>query len=152
MRRAGLRCTGPRLQAVRELARLPRHFGAEEALAAVNAGESRLSVSRATLYRLLGQLERLGVLRRVLLSEGHSHYEFVGERQEHSHVVCSGCGRVAELRSAELERAVSRLCAERGFSTEHLGVEISVARCERCAVAETVAPAASGDSEEVDPQ
>ena len=132
LREARLRCTSQRVQLVACLAAMPRHFGAEEALHALNALPSPL-VSRATLYRLLGDLERHGILRRVLLSEGHSHYEFVGERERHCHVVCAHCGRVEEVHSPALERAVRRLGREHGFAPGQAGLEISVAACGHCA-------------------
>ena len=131
MRQAGLRCTGPRLRLVRLLAGLPRHFSAEEGLHEVNAGEGP-PVSRATLYRFLGQLERLGVLRRAQLSEGHGHYEFAEAQPEHCHLVCARCGRVAEVPSPLLQRQVRRLAREHGFNAQALAVEITVGGCERC--------------------
>ncbi len=131
LREARLRCTSQRVQLVTCLAAMPRHFGAEEALAALNALPRRL-VSRATLYRLLGELERHGILRRVLLSEGHSHYEFVGDRERHCHLVCAGCGRVEEVRSADLDRALRRLGREHGFTPGQASLEISVAACSQC--------------------
>ena len=131
MREAGLRCTAPRLQLARFLAGLPRHFSAEEALHEVNAGEGP-PVSRATLYRFLGQLERLGLLRRAQLAEGHGHYEFAEAQPEHCHLVCAKCGRVEEVPSPALQRQVRRLARERDFGPQVLVVEITVASCERC--------------------
>lgn len=131
LRRAGLRCTEQRLRILRCLGGMPRHFGAEEVLQALERGESGPSVSRATLYRFLSELERLGILRRVLLSEGHSHYEFARGEDEHCHVVCSRCGRVVEVRSAGLERAVRHICDEHGFEVEEAEVEITIV-CDRC--------------------
>jgi Fe2+ or Zn2+ uptake regulation protein len=131
LREARLRCTNQRMQLVSCLAGMPDHFGAEEALGALNALPRR-DVSRATLYRLLGELERHGILRRVLLSEGHSHYEFVGQREQHCHLVCARCGRVEEVHSPALNRAVRRLGQEHGFSPGQAGLEISVATCGKC--------------------
>jgi Fur family ferric uptake transcriptional regulator len=131
LREVGLRRTNQRVQLVTCLAAMPRHFGAEEALVALSVFPRR-PVSRATLYRLLGELERHGILRRVLLSEGHSHYEFVGERERHSHVVCTGCGHVEEIHSTELDQALQRLGQEHGFTPAQAGVEINVAACSEC--------------------
>ena len=128
---AGLRCTRQRAALLRCLAALPRHFGAEEVLQRMTAAPAPVVVSRATLYRLLGELERLGVLRRVLLSEGHSHYEFASGRGHNCHLVCPRCGQVAEVRSAALEAAVTEICARRSSDVELAEVEIS-ALCARC--------------------
>lgn len=131
MRRAGLRCTNQRIRILRCLAQLPRHFGAEELLEALNAGDAKPAVSRATLYRLLSQLERLGLLRKVLLSEGHSHYELALTQEHHCHLVCSRCGRVVEIRSPALDRTVKRLCDDQGFDVREAEVEITIV-CDRC--------------------
>lgn len=106
MRAAGLRFTKPRVRLGRALAALPRHFSAEEALQQVNAAPGS-PVSRATLYRFLGRLEHLGLLRRAQLSEGHGHYEFTEAQPEHCHLVCAGCGRVADVPSPALFRQIS---------------------------------------------
>jgi Fur family ferric uptake transcriptional regulator len=131
LREAGLRCTAPRLRLIRALAGLPRHFSAEEALRALNAGPGE-PVSRATLYRFLGQLERLGVLRRAQLAEGHGHYEIAEGRPEHCHLVCAGCGRVVEVPSAPLTRRVGRLAQDQGFAARPLAIEITLAQCDHC--------------------
>jgi Fur family transcriptional regulator, ferric uptake regulator len=128
---AGLRCTRQRRALLSCLASMPRHFGAEEVLQRMEADLAQVAVSRATLYRLLGELERLGVLRRVLLSEGHSHYEFASERRHNCHLVCSRCGRVAEARSEGLDAAVRGICVSRGFDAAEAEVEITIV-CERC--------------------
>ena len=128
---AGLRCTRQRAALLRCLAALPRHFGAEEVLQRMTADPAPVAVSRATLYRLLGELERLGVLRRVLLSEGHSHFEFASDRRHNCHLVCSRCGRVAEARSEGLDAAVREICVSRGFDAAEAEVEITIV-CERC--------------------
>jgi Fur family ferric uptake transcriptional regulator len=131
VREAGLRCTGPRVRLITFLAGLPRHFSAEEALRELNTGPEP-PVSRATLYRFLGQLERLGVLRRAQLAEGHGHYEFAEPQREHCHLVCAHCGRVVEVPSPALSRQVRRLAQEQGFSPQPLAVEITVGQCEEC--------------------
>jgi Fur family ferric uptake transcriptional regulator len=131
LREAGLRCTGPRLRLIHFLADLPRHFSAEDALRVLNEGDES-PVSRATLYRFLGQLERMGVLRRAQLAEGHAHYEFAEGGREHCHLVCAGCGRVVELPSLALARQVRRLAQEQGFTGPALAVEITVGHCEEC--------------------
>ncbi len=131
LRRAGLRWTGPRLEVLGCLAAMPQHFSAEEALEAVGRQNGRGAASRATVYRFLAELERLGVLRKVQLAEGHSHYEFA-PRREHCHLVCAQCGRVEEVQSPRLEQTARRLAEERGFQAQAPAIEITVSGCERC--------------------
>jgi len=131
LRRAGLRWTGPRLGVLGCLAAMPQHFSAEEALQAVARQKGTRTASRATVYRFLAELERLGILRKVQLAEGHSHYEFAPPR-EHCHLVCAQCGRVEEVQFPLLEQTVKRLAKQRGFRAQAPAIEITVNGCERC--------------------
>lgn len=128
---AGLRRTAQRTEILRCLANLPKHFGTEEVMQALTGAARGRRVSRATLYRFLAALERLGILRRVLLSEGHSHFEFALLGRKHCHLVCPHCGRVAEIFSAALARGVGRACKEHGFEAGHCELEIR-ALCNSC--------------------
>lgn len=131
LRAAGLRCTTPRLRLVRLLAALPGHFTAEEVVRQVQANP-QAPVSRATIYRFLSELERLGLLRRAQLAEGHSHYELAEAQPEHCHLVCAQCGRVVEAPSPDLQRWALRLAREQGFSFGSAVVEITLSSCRHC--------------------
>ena len=126
-----MRLTSQRQQTLECLVGLPRHFGAEELMMAVEARLGPSAPSRATQYRFLAELEALGVLRRVALSEGHSHYEFAFAADRHVHLVCLRCGSIEEINSPALTRAVGRLCRERGLAPEDVEVEIT-ATCRAC--------------------
>lgn len=131
LRGARLRCTSQRVQVLACLSGMTGHFGAEEALAAVNM-LPRPPVSRATLYRLLNDLEQQGILRRVLLSENCSRYEFVGPQDRHCHLVCASCGRVEEVRSTVLDQELRHLGEQYGFSPDRASLEVTVASCNEC--------------------
>ena len=53
------------------------------------------ALSFATVYRNLGQLTEAGLVRSVGVVNGHERYD--GRLEPHSHLVCSACGRVADL-------------------------------------------------------
>jgi len=78
----------------------------EDALRA--RGASR-RVSRASVYRILDQLERLGLVQRVETGQAMVRYERVAERGHHHHLVCDECGLVMPFSDAGLERAIDRL-------------------------------------------
>jgi Fur family transcriptional regulator, ferric uptake regulator len=79
----------------------------EDALGARNAGRR---VSRASIYRILDQLERLGLVQRVETGQAMVRYERVAEREHHHHhLVCDECGLVMPFSDAGLERAIDRL-------------------------------------------
>jgi Fur family ferric uptake transcriptional regulator len=78
----------------------------EEALGARGGGRR---VSRASVYRILEQLERLHLVQRVETGQAMVRYERVAEREHHHHLVCDECGLVMPFSDAGLERAIDRL-------------------------------------------
>src|SRR5271154_2264503 len=88
--------------------------GQECALTAVEIedalrGESR-RVSRASVYRILDELERLRLVQRVETGQAMVRYERVHEHEgHHHHLVCDECGLVMPFSDAGLERAIDRL-------------------------------------------
>jgi Fur family ferric uptake transcriptional regulator len=68
---------------------------------------SARAVSRASVYRILDQLERLGLVQRVETGQTMVRYERAHDRGEHHHhLVCDGCGLVMPFSDAGLERAI----------------------------------------------
>jgi Fur family ferric uptake transcriptional regulator len=73
----------------------------------------RREVSRASIYRILDELERLRLLQRVQTGQAMVRYERVRDsRDHHHHLVCDRCGLVMPFSDAGLERAIDRLSAE----------------------------------------
>jgi len=69
-------------------------------------GERGRSVGRASVYRILDELEEVGVLARVELGRGQAGYEPVRPEGHHHHMVCERCGRVAPFDDEALESAI----------------------------------------------
>jgi Fur family ferric uptake transcriptional regulator len=69
-------------------------------------------VSRASVYRILEQLDSLGLVSRVETGQAMVRYERAGLHGEHHHhLVCDACGNVMPFSDEGLERAISSLCA-----------------------------------------
>lgn len=69
-------------------------------------------VSRASVYRILEQLDGLGLVQRVETGQAMVRYERSGAGHEHHHhLVCEGCGAVTPFSDEGLERAISNLSA-----------------------------------------
>ena len=67
-------------------------------------------VSRASVYRILEELERLRLVQRVETGQAMVRYERVcGHDEHHHHLVCDGCGLVMPFSDEALERAISNL-------------------------------------------
>jgi Fur family ferric uptake transcriptional regulator len=76
---------------------------------ALRARSSR-PVSRASVYRILDELEALALVQRVETGQAMVRYERVCEHSEHHHhLVCDECGVVMPFSDAGLERAIVRL-------------------------------------------
>jgi Fur family transcriptional regulator, ferric uptake regulator len=84
----------------------------EDALRArprAQAGGTR-AVSRASVYRILDELEQLRLVQRVETGQAMVRYERVCEPEHHHHhLVCDRCGIVIPFADADLERAIGRL-------------------------------------------
>jgi Fur family ferric uptake transcriptional regulator len=73
------------------------------------AGERR-KVSRASVYRILDELERLRLVQRVETGQAMVRYERVCEHEEHHHhLVCDECGLVMPFSDKALESAIEML-------------------------------------------
>jgi Fur family transcriptional regulator, ferric uptake regulator len=72
--------------------------------------ESDRSVGRASIYRILDQLEQLHLVQRVETGQGVIRYEASrGEHGHHHHLVCDHCGRLVPFADDELEETISSL-------------------------------------------
>ncbi|HVP01099.1 MAG TPA: Fur family transcriptional regulator [Solirubrobacteraceae bacterium] len=89
------------------------------------------TVGRASVYRILDELEALRLVTRVELGQGQARYEPARADHHHHHLVCDVCGAVTPFHDAALERAIVALSHELDFDvTEH---EIVLhGRCARC--------------------
>jgi Fur family ferric uptake transcriptional regulator len=108
---AGYRRGGAR-RAVLEL------LGAQECALTVQEIEDTLRASdrrvgRASVYRVLDELERLGLASRVELGQGIARYEALAHH--HHHVVCDECGDVLPFSDDELERVIGRVAGRVPF-------------------------------------
>jgi Fur family ferric uptake transcriptional regulator len=68
-------------------------------------------VGRASIYRVLEELEELGLVTRLDLGTGTARFEAVdpaGDRHHH-HLLCDDCGDLVPFSDPELERAIGRL-------------------------------------------
>ena len=70
----------------------------------------RRKVSRASVYRILEELERLRLVQRVETGQAMVRYERVCDSEEHHHhLVCDSCGLVMPFSDDALERAIDKL-------------------------------------------
>lgn len=92
-----------------------------------------LDISRATVYRNLDLLVRMGLVRRTRLGHDRFLYEHVHPGQHHDHLVCTDCGRVVEFLSPGIAALQAEICRAHGFVRRHT-LEI-LGLCNDCAAA-----------------
>lgn len=67
-------------------------------------------VARASIYRILDELERLHLVQRVQVGQDMTRYEPIrGEDHHHHHLVCDSCGTVTPFTDENLEEAIRKL-------------------------------------------
>jgi Fur family ferric uptake transcriptional regulator len=102
-------------------------FDIEEAL---RAGDR--AVARASVYRILEQLESLGLVQRVETRKNIVLYEPVrGEHQHHHHLVCDSCGKLVPFADEELEKTIGKLSRRVNFEVSDHEVVLHGA-CDAC--------------------
>lgn len=117
---AGYRRGGARRAVIGLLAAQPCALSAleiEEAL-----GRTERQVARASVYRVLDELEQLKLVSRIELGQGISRYEALHPHgaHHHHHLVCDDCGTVIPFEDAELERTIARVARRVAFDVaEH---------------------------------
>lgn len=109
---AGYRRGGARRAVLELLAAQPCALSAleiERALAGGGAPAGERRVSRASIYRILDELERLGRVQRVATGQSMVRYERVHDAAgHHHHLVCERCGTVTPFSDERLEQAIAQ--------------------------------------------
>ena len=117
LEQAGHRAGGARSAVVEELDRRGGCLDAEELVAALRQGGTKVGV--ASVYRALGLLSALGVLQRVPVAGGSARYELVGPGGDHHHhLVCDDCGATSAFEDAGLERAIGRISKQTAYAVQ----------------------------------
>jgi Fur family ferric uptake transcriptional regulator len=90
------------------------HFSADDMYAWLKA-EPGPHVSRATVYRTLALLQEGGFVEGLDAGRGELVYEHVLGHAHHDHLLCLGCGRIAEFHDERIEALQEEAAAKKGF-------------------------------------
>jgi Fe2+ or Zn2+ uptake regulation protein len=129
---AGHRVTEPRRAVARLIAGRAGHFTAADLVA--DARGSHLGIGRATVFRALDLFAELGVVERLDLPSG-DHAYVTCEPAHHHHVICSNCGRTADVDDAGLQAVTSQIARRTGFRIDTHRLEM-FGLCPDCAGAD----------------
>ena len=107
---AGRKRGGARRAVLELLAEQSCALTAIEIETALRRARSSRPVSRASVYRILDELEQLHLVVRVGVGQPMVRYERAADPEgHHHHLVCDECGVVMPFSDPELERAISSL-------------------------------------------
>jgi Fe2+ or Zn2+ uptake regulation protein len=119
--RAGYRLTEPRRAVARLISARDGTFTAADLID--DARSRRLGIGRATIFRALDLFEDLAVLERLDLPSGEHAY-VPCKPAHHHHVVCSSCGKTAEVEDRGLSSVVEEVARGTGFAIENHRLEL----------------------------
>ena len=93
------------------LLRLANHPTADMVYDAVH--ETNPTISRATVYRVLGRLAEKGMILRVEVTGGADHFDH--QTHPHYHIFCRRCGRVCDVGMETIAGLESRITDDAGY-------------------------------------
>jgi Fur family ferric uptake transcriptional regulator len=126
--RGGYRVTAPRRAVADLINEYDGHFTASDLEGAARG--RRLGISRATLFRALDLLTELGAVERLDLPSGEHAYVPCG-RAHHHHVICSRCGRSADVEDCGVVEAVAEIARRSGYRIDSHRLEL-FGLCRHC--------------------
>jgi Fur family transcriptional regulator, ferric uptake regulator len=96
--------------------------------------KSKRPVARASIYRILDELERLRLVQRVQVGQDMTRYEPVRTGDgHHHHLVCESCGTVTPFTDDGLEDAIRKLSRRLPMQVAEHEIVLRGA-CETCAM------------------
>lgn len=121
----GLRRTGQRAIVVQAIVDKRAAFTVEGLVDELRPG----GIGRATVYRTVEVLERVGILTRMHLDGRHGYT--VCNEGHHHHLLCASCGAVVPVDASEVEAAIQRLADALRFRVDTHLLEFA-GECEAC--------------------
>ncbi len=108
-----------------------KHLGAEDVYRRLI--EKRYRISKATVYRTVELLSKLGFLRRLEFGEGVYRYELATPDSEtlHQHIICKTCGEIIEIDEKTVKDLVKSVEAKTGYLINDYDIKF-YGLCPRC--------------------
>jgi len=113
LRRDSHKMTGPRRAVLNILSSNTHPLSAKEIFASLEKKECDL----ATIYRSLGLLEKMGLVKRFDFGDRTARFELLkdGDDGHHHHLICIRCSEVVELNECSMSDLEKRIAAHNGF-------------------------------------
>ncbi|MGA2537000.1 MAG: Fur family transcriptional regulator [Terracidiphilus sp.] len=120
----GVRLTAQRRALIETIQEATNHLDAASLLEQARKRDTR--IDRATVYRTLELLKKLGLIDELDLMHlnGEKHYYEVRTQKDHLHLACFGCGSVVEFETATFERLKREIARENNFDIQVMRLEV----------------------------
>jgi Fur family transcriptional regulator, ferric uptake regulator len=128
----GIRLTAQRRALIETIQEATSHLDAESLLKLARIRDP--NIDRATVYRTIELLKRLGMIDELDLMHlnGEKHYYEVKTEKDHLHLACFDCGKIQEFVSPTFERLKREIGATNNFEIQVIRLEVG-GRCSACA-------------------
>ena len=105
------------------------HFTAEEM--AKTCAALKPAVSRATVYRVLHEMQEASIIRVTAFGDKHQHFEHLYDEKMHHHAQCVRCHEFIEFPDLDEDKRYHPILAKKGFKI--LGHEMHFyGLCKKC--------------------
>lgn len=91
------------------------------------------NIGYATVCRTLKLFAQSGIAHEIRFGDGQTRYEHIAEGRHHDHLVCTGCGTIAEFENKTIEKLQTDVADRRGFLIQNHKLELYglCAKCQR---------------------
>lgn len=89
------------------------------------------NIGYATVCRTLKLFAQSGIAHEIRFGDGQTRYEHLAEGQHHDHLVCTGCGTIAEFENKTIEKLQTDVADSRGFLIQSHKLEL-YGLCAKC--------------------
>jgi len=139
IQRAGLRKTGQRDLIMETFLSTEEHLTIEDLHRLVKRRDD--TIGHTTVYRTLKLLTAAGLAREVRFGDNKTYFEHHHDHEHHDHMICTGCGKVIEFFSHEIESLQDKMAADFGFLPTHHSLRMW-GLCSECQTASADLPMA----------
>src|SRR5580698_3286364 len=133
----GVRLTAQRRALIETIQEATSHLDAISLLELARKRDP--NIDRATVYRTIELLKRLGMVDELDLMHlnGEKHYYEVKTQKDHLHLACFECGAIEEFASPTFERLKREIAEKNDFEIQVMRLEVG-GMCRRCAAQQKV--------------
>ena len=106
-----------------------RHMSVEELYRGLRAGHP--GIGYATVCRTLKLFSQSGIAHEIHFGDGQTRYEHIVEGEHHDHLVCTGCGAIAEFENKTIENLQKDVAESHSFVIHSHKLEL-YGLCAKC--------------------